>query len=95
MCVAQPIVRFECERKLSTGHRADTRQTGLHPRAQDGIESGKHTLSRQDVDGIILLQTLRYKRLTNKIISLKRGERRDGHDGDCLMEKQKLIEKRQ
>ena len=27
MCVAQPFVRFECERMLRTGHRADTRQT--------------------------------------------------------------------
>ena len=26
MCVAQPTVWFECERKLRTGHRADTRQ---------------------------------------------------------------------
>ena len=29
MCVAQAIVWFECERKLRTGHRADTRQTFL------------------------------------------------------------------
>ena len=28
MCVAQPIVWFECERKLRTGHRADTHRSG-------------------------------------------------------------------